>query len=588
MNSPTRAKASRWRRLRPTFNVKIDFLLGLGLAILVAVGVLAHRSIDTLVDTGRSEAGTYVTLGHLETFLGSIRNAVAAQRTYLLTGSRSDLLIYAKARVRVGRELDNMRAQIPGGEHLQRLRDFQLVVGERLQRLDAGIVVKLRGNPGAVRDQLGAPAAVALDQRIDAIAEAFRARELQALRARRSETGLNADTSSFLITWGTAFACALLAWAMINIHRNQIGRRAAERAVRASEAQLRLITDSVPALIGYVSRDGQLLFHNRTLERWFGSAPGNVFVDTLRGLFGEESYRAMAPHIDTVLTGKAVDFNFSFYTPDKEVKNLSAQFVPRREETGAVPGFYALVTDITALTEVERIKSEFVATVSHELRTPLTSIRGSLGLLAAGVTGVLPDKAKQMVDIAMQNCDRLVRLINDILDSERIMSGKVQFKLESLDPSDVIESCLRETESFASANGVRLQYAPPGGAVAVRADRDRLAQVLTNLFSNACKFSPSGSTVDVSLATRGEKVRIDVCDRGPGVPAALAPRLFERFMQVDGSNLRRQSGTGLGLAICKGILERMHGSIGYAPREGGGSIFFFELPNGRDGAVTNG
>ena len=586
MKPPVR-KWSRLLQVRLSFDVKINFLLGLGLAILVAVGVLSHRSIDTLVATGRSEGATHATLGLLETFLGSLRNAVAAQRSYLLTGSRSDLLAYSEARRKVSRELDVLRDNLQDLEQFQREHELELALGERLQRLDGGIAVKLRGNQAAARELLKAPDTVALDQRIDVIAEAFRARELQALRARRSETGLSADTSSFLITWGTAFACALLAWAMINIHRHQVGRRAAERAVRASEAQLRLITDSVPALIGYVDRDGRLLFHNRAFERWFGRSPGNVFAETLRGLFGEQIYRAMVPHIAAVLEGGAVDFNFSFTTPEDEVKNFSAQFVPRLEESDEVQGFYALVTDITALTEVERIKSEFVATVSHELRTPLTSIRGSLGLLAAGVTGALPDRARELVTIAMQNCERLVRLINDILDSERMLSGKVQFKLEPFDPVDVIERCLRETEPFASANGVRIDFIPTISKALVRANRDRFAQVLTNLFSNACKFSPSGGAVEVSLSVRGDDVRVEVADRGPGVPSALSPRLFERFMQVDGSNLRRQNGTGLGLAICKGIIERMDGHIGYKPREGGGSIFFFELPIWRESTVGN-
>ena len=145
--------------------------------------------------------------------------------------------------------------------------------------------------------------------------------------------------------------------------------------------------------------------------------------------------------------------------------------------------------------------------------------------------------------------------------------------------------CMLETESFAHANGVQLHYSSPGSTPPVLADRDRLAQVITNLLSNACKFSPAGSVVDITLSRAGDHVRVEVADRGPSVPATLVPRLFERFMQVDGSNLRRQSGTGLGLAICKGMIERMNGRIGYQPREGGGSIFYFELPIGQEAPV---
>ena len=138
-------------------------------------------------------------------------------------------------------------------------------------------------------------------------------------------------------------------------------------------------------------------------------------------------------------------------------RELSAQLVPRRDETGAVIGYYALFTDVTALKQVERMKSEFVSTVSHELRTPLTSIRGSLGLVAAGVTGALPPKAKELVEIAVQNCERLVRLVNDILDSERMMSGKMPFNLEPLALRTLVERSMRETEAFAAARGRRFE-----------------------------------------------------------------------------------------------------------------------------------
>ena len=588
MRIPARFRWLRWLRVQSSFGVKINFLLGLGISILVAVGVLAHRSIENLLETSHTEVGAYVGLGHLEAFLGSIRNAVAAQRSYLLTGNKTELQGYAEARAHVNRELESLLSHTSESEQLQRLREFQTVVGDRLRYLDSAILTRVRGGSGALPETLNPPAAAMLDLRIEVIAEAFRGYELQTLRTRRTEAGFNADTSSFLISWGTAFACALLLWAMLNIHRHQTGRYIAERAVRASEAQLRLITDSVPALIGYVNREGRLLFHNRAFERWFGHAPETIHADSLRGLFGEESYRTMQPHVETVLGGEASDFKFSFRTPDGEIKDLSAQFVPRREESEAVTGFYALVTDITALTEVERIKSEFVTTVSHELRTPLTSIRGSLDLLAGGVTGTLPEKARDLVSIAMQNCERLVRLINDILDSERMMSGKMQFSFEPVDASAIIERCLRETESFAAGNGVRMHYSAPGKPVTVRADRHRLAQVMTNLLSNASKFSPSGSEVEVTLGSAGTVARVEVSDRGPGVPAPLAPRLFERFMQVDATNVRRVSGTGLGLAICKGLVERMNGHIGYLPRDGGGSVFFFELPLWQEVRVENG
>ena len=236
------------------------------------------------------------------------------------------------------------------------------------------------------------------------------------------------------------------------------------------------------------------------------------------------------------------------------------------------------MTDITALKEVERLKSEFVTTVSHELRTPLTSIRGTLGLLAGGVTGAIPEKARELILIARDNCERLVRLVNDILDSDKMLSGSMQFAQESVDLGGLIERVARENESFAGNLGVHIRVTPLAKKLEVRADPDRLAQVLTNLLSNACKFSPRAGVVEVNVEVLDAAVRIGVSDRGPGIPEVHRERLFERFFQVDASQLRRTGGTGLGLHICKGIIETLGGKIGFLPRDGGGSTFYFELP----------
>jgi PAS domain S-box-containing protein len=565
-------------RLQPTFGAKINVILGLGLAVLLAVGVFSHRSIGELVQTGRDEADTLAEVGQLEVLLGSMRNAVALQRSYLLTRRQADLSAYREARGRVGKELEALRSRLKDADQLRQMRALGAAVAARLQRLDAVIEAGARLGPAATAEMLKSPAGADLDERIGSIAQEFRREELQALRWRKASTEYSAGVSSYLVGWGTAFACVLLVWAMVSIHRNQAGRLAAERAVKASAAQLRLITDSVPALIGYADRQGRLLFHNRGFEKWFGRAEQSLRGSTLRELFGEEAFRPIEPRVAAVLGGSAVDFNFSFRTPAGEAKDLSAQLAPRRENSGEVSGYYILVTDITALTEVERLKSEFVTTVSHELRTPLTSIRGSLGLIAGGVTGVLPDKARELLAIAMQNCERLVRLVNDILDSERMMSGKMQFNMERFELAQVIERSMRETEGFAHARGVQLRFSGPGGTAVVRADRDRLVQVVTNLLSNACKFSPPGGEVDLEMETLGASVRVSVSDRGPGLPSGSEKQLFGRFVQFDSTDVRRVGGSGLGLNICKGIIERLEGRIGFTPRPGGGSIFFFELP----------
>jgi signal transduction histidine kinase len=279
-----------------------------------------------------------------------------------------------------------------------------------------------------------------------------------------------------------------------------------------------------------------------------------------------------------VLDGKAARCDFALEGPDGRMIDVSTELVPRRGDAGEIPGYYVLATDISALKEVDRLKSEFVTTVSHELRTPLTSIRGSLGLLAGGVTGPLSDKAKQLVNIATENCGRLVRLVTDILDSEKMLAGKMDMTIETLDIDELVARSMRENDGFAATHGVKLAFDNAAPGTRVNADRDRLVQVITNLLSNAIKFSPQGGTVDVDVRRERDTVRVTVADRGPGVPFEFQSRLFERFAQLDSFDSRRRGGTGLGLSICQGIIERLNGSIAYSPRSGGGSEFYFELP----------
>ena len=240
--------------------------------------------------------------------------------------------------------------------------------------------------------------------------------------------------------------------------------------------------------------------------------------------------------------------------------------------------FTGIVRDITERKRIDQLKSEFVSTVSHELRTPLTSIRGALGLVAGGRVGEISNEAQEMVNIALNNSGRLVRLINDILDVEKIQSGRLDFEIQRLDLFGVIKDAIAANDGFALEHDSRIVLASEPESIQVYADSDRLAQVFANLISNAVKFSPAGEAVAIRTQVTGDRVRVDVRDRGPGVPEKFEKRLFGRFAQADASDSRRTSGTGLGLSISKAIVERMSGTIGYEPAEGGGSRFYFELP----------
>lgn len=259
-------------------------------------------------------------------------------------------------------------------------------------------------------------------------------------------------------------------------------------------------------------------------------------------------------------------------------------------QNGAIAGYVSIGYDLTETHRAEKLKNEFVSVVSHELRTPLTSIRGALGLLSGGVAGVLPPSAMQMIDIAQKNAERLVLLINDILDIEKIESGKMRFETVEVSLSGLLESALESNRGYAQTLGVEIELEPLPSVLrnaTVLGDEARLQQVMSNLISNACKWTPKGSHVQMraSLArdssAENPRISVEVQDAGPGVPLEFESRLFQRFAQADGSATREKGGTGLGLAVTQAIIEKHDGTVGYrAPDALAGRVgatFHFEL-----------
>lgn len=244
------------------------------------------------------------------------------------------------------------------------------------------------------------------------------------------------------------------------------------------------------------------------------------------------------------------------------------------ENLGAV----AVIHDVTEIKKTERLKNEFVSIVSHELRTPLTSIRGSLGLLVSGVMGKFPEKANKLLEIANNNCERLLLLINDILDIEKIEAGKMDFQLKMHNLSQVISDAVVANSMYAEKFGVFIKFKKPTFNPQVYVDSGRLMQVLSNLISNACKFSPKGEKITLTLEMINSTVRVSVIDNGPGIPEEFQSRIFQKFSQADSSDTRSKAGTGLGLNISKTIIEKMGGALDFFSKPPQGTTFYFDLP----------
>jgi signal transduction histidine kinase len=248
-----------------------------------------------------------------------------------------------------------------------------------------------------------------------------------------------------------------------------------------------------------------------------------------------------------------------------------------RDEAGIPRQVIGVLQDITTRKEAEQVKDEFISVVGHELRTPLTSIRGSLGLLEGGVFGELPEEAANMLALAVINTDRLVRLINDILDIERMDAGRVELELAPIKASELVNSAMQIIQMTVTQAELTLTTEVDDD-LTVAVDADRIVQVLVNLLGNAVKFSPHHSTITVTATAEHGCARFAVTDTGRGIPVDQLGTIFERFRQVDASDAREKGGSGLGLAIARNIVEHHDGQMGVESKVGQGSTFYFMLP----------
>jgi PAS domain S-box-containing protein len=363
---------------------------------------------------------------------------------------------------------------------------------------------------------------------------------------------------------------------------NFMGRKRAEEAADRLRRQTQLILESAgEGIIGLDSRY-RITFANAAGERILGYESGElVGRDVFNVLHPTRPDGTPLPQAETPIFAALVEGNARSQAEGtfwrKDGTSFPVQYVgaPIRGDN-AVVGAVITFQDVTQRREIERMKNEFISVVSHELRTPLTSIRGALGLLAGGKVGAVPEKAQRMLDIAVNNTDRLVRLINDILDIERIDSGRTAMQKRELEIGDLMTQAVDVMRPMAEKNGVVLEVEPVHARITV--DSDRMIQIFTNLISNAIKFSPVGGKVILSGHASPEKLEIQVVDQGRGIPRDKLESIFERFQQVDATDSREKGGTGLGLAICRTIIQQHGGKIWAESTPGQGSTFHIELP----------
>ncbi|MBL6927701.1 MAG: PAS domain S-box protein [Rhodospirillales bacterium] len=358
-------------------------------------------------------------------------------------------------------------------------------------------------------------------------------------------------------------------------------RKRAEDALRDSEVRMRTLVENIVDGIITINDAGIIETVNPAAERIFGFLPGELVGNNVKIIVPSPHREAHDGYIRNFLkTGEAkiIGTNQEVEGCRKDASTFPMELSISEMVLDKNRMFTGIIRDITERKQIDRLKSEFVSSVSHELRTPLTSIRGALGLIVGGAAGTLPEKSWGLVEIAHNNSQRLINIVNDILDLEKIGSGRMSFRFDACDAVLMVENALVANKGFADEHGVQFNLVGSDVSSPVRADDERVAQVMANLLSNAAKFSPKGAAVEIALKEEAGRVRISVADNGPGIPEKFRNRVFDRFSQADSSDTRKAGGTGLGLSIVKAIVERHGGKVDFDTEEGAGTTFYFDLP----------
>ncbi|MCW8853285.1 MAG: PAS domain S-box protein [Gammaproteobacteria bacterium] len=330
-----------------------------------------------------------------------------------------------------------------------------------------------------------------------------------------------------------------------------------------------------------ITQKGIVQSFNHAAETIFGYTPDEVIGKNVSILMPEPYHSAHDSYLNNYIeTGdqQIIGIGREVEGLRKDGSTFPLDLAVSEIEAGKERVFIGIVRDITERKRIDQIKNEFISTVSHELRTPLTSIRGSLGLITGGAVGKISPQASEMLSIASNNTERLLMLINDILDIQKIESGVISFKFKNIELAPFLKQAIKDNAAYATQFHVNFIITKFVDNAFIFADPDRLMQVMSNLLSNAAKFSPANNNVEISSAIHGDTIRISVTDHGSGIAEEFQPKLFEKFTQSDSSDSRQKEGTGLGLSITKTIVEAHGGRIGYITKQGIGSTFYIDLP----------
>ena len=375
--------------------------------------------------------------------------------------------------------------------------------------------------------------------------------------------------------WLLALTVAGLAGWAVHMQQRRVGLT---QALKRSQLEFLQAFEFAPQGMALMAAQGRLLAVNQALSKLLQRPAEQLLQRPLMAFCPPAEREALSAHLAAIRPGQ----NSSWVTALVDAQQLQIAVECSAAVLGSTESADELrivhVQDMRERLRLQRLQSEFTASVSHELRTPLTAIAGALGLINGGVAGEIPPAMQQLLHIAYSNSLRLQELINDLLDIEKLMAGKMRVELREQPLWPLLEEAVAHNQPYADQYQVELHLLGPANTVHVAVDEQRLAQVLANLLSNAAKFSPAGTVVKLSVSKHATHIRVNVHDQGMGIDDAFRDRIFSKFSQADATDSRQKGGTGLGLAISKELIENMQGRIGFDSAKDQGSTFWFELP----------
>jgi len=563
------------------------------LAALSVVSWLSYRNTKELIAANQRLARAHKMSEDLAALHVLLDDAETSCRDYALSGRPESLKPYEAALAQLDDTMQVLRRDLAADPNRSRqFQELEPVVNARIETMKDLVQARPAGGIEAAVRVLRSDRGKRLTDEIRQQISIMQNEERNDLLDRERESRERARSTIRGVGMTCLLGFALLLTASLVIVRLSRQSESDHIALQNAERIQRTILNSAAYSMISTDKAGLILTVNAAAEKWLqyrgtelaGSSivrlhdavelqSRGVQLARAMGMAVEGDYQAL---VTKAGYGVADDFECTYVRKDGTRFPVSLSVTALRTGGNDLAGYLMIATNLSEQRAIEKMKDEFVSVVSHELRTPLTSIKGALGLLVAGVTGPLPPKAGEMAQIALSNSDRLSRLVEDILDLQRIESGRIMMDKRLCNVAALMKESSESVRLLAEVEGLTIELSPCSGSI--NADQERMVQALVNLLGNAIKFSPRSGRIEFAAERTGRSVIFRVEDKGRGIPKDKLETIFERFQQVDGSDARGKGGTGLGLAIVRSIVQQHGGRVWAESDMGRGSKFCIQLP----------